>query len=390
MNWKKKVMVITGVVVVALVGYGVFQWFSKSKDTPGIISAYGTIEGEEVTVSSQTSGQVLDADINEGDVVNKGDVLITIDGEALKIKLEQAEAQVKLAELQIQQALRQMEAMKWQVKQANLNSSYVKTEVVQKEREALKNVAVAEAGLKQAEAQYNQVKADTKRYQELYEQQAISKQAYDQAETNLKQAEAAYQAAQQKVELAKVMLDTVKAGQLQAQSTTAGAQGLAEQLAVAESQYQAAIVQKEASEAVVEEIELELQKTAIKSPMDGKVVNKLVKAGELVIPGTPVVRLIDEKEKMVDVFIPEIDLGKVKLNNEARIYSDSFPTQYATGRVASVASAAQFTPKNVHVKEERERLVYKVKVRFIDETGIFKSGMPVDVYIRWDDQAKWE
>ncbi|MCF6093438.1 HlyD family efflux transporter periplasmic adaptor subunit [Microaerobacter geothermalis] len=390
MNWKKKVMGITGLVVIVLVGYGVFQWFTVSKETPGIISAYGTVEGEEVMVSSETSGQVIDVNIKEGDLVKKGDPLITVDDEALKIKLEQAKVQVKMAEVQMKQALGQVEAMKWQVKQADLGSSYAETEVAQRQREAEKALAVAQSGLKQAEAQYNQVKADMERYKELYSQRAISKQAYDQAETAFKQAEAAYQASKQQVERAKVVLDMVKAGQLQAQSTAAGAQGLAEQLAVAEIQYQAAVVQKETAEAVVKEIELALDKTVIKSPMDGIVVDKLVKSGELVIPGTPVARLMDTKEMTVNVFIPEVDLGKVKVNDEARIYSDSFPDQYAEGRVASIASEAQFTPKNVHVKEERERLVYKVKVRFVDEKGVFKSGMPVDVYIRWDDQAKWE
>ena len=105
--------------------------------------------------------------------------------------------------------------------------------------------------------------------------------------------------------------------------------------------------------------------------------------------GTPIATLIDLSDIYVRVYIPEKDIGKIRLGNPARIYTDAFPDTFFKGEVAEVSQKAEFTPKDVHVEEERTKLVFGIKVKIENPQGYLKPGMSVDVKIKWEENVPW-
>ena len=97
--------------------------------------------------------------------------------------------------------------------------------------------------------------------------------------------------------------------------------------------------------------------------------------------GVPVFTVIDLNNIWVTAYINETDLGRVKLNQEAYVTTDTYPGKKYKGRVSFISSEAEFTPKLIQTTEERVKLVYRIKVRVDNSTLELKPGMPVDAYI---------
>jgi HlyD family secretion protein len=147
--------------------------------------------------------------------------------------------------------------------------------------------------------------------------------------------------------------------------------------------------QLEAARARAAEIEVALREARLVAPSKGTVVNRLAEPGELAAPGRAIAMLIDLENLFVRVYVAEKDLGKLRLGNPARIRVDAFPGRFFAGRVVEVAQQAEFTPKDVHMQDEREKLVFGVKVRIDNPGGHLKPGMPADVRIKWRADAAW-
>jgi HlyD family secretion protein len=117
------------------------------------------------------------------------------------------------------------------------------------------------------------------------------------------------------------------------------------------------------------------------SPLDGFILVKSSLAGEVVQSGTPVFTAVDLHNVWVTAYINEKDLGRVKLNQEAYITTDTYPGKRYKGRVSFISSEAEFTPKFIQTQEERVKLVYRIKVRADNESLELKPGMPADAFI---------
>jgi HlyD family secretion protein len=123
---------------------------------------------------------------------------------------------------------------------------------------------------------------------------------------------------------------------------------------------------------------VQLKYATIDAPHAGTVVSVTTNAGENASPGKTLATISDTTDLFVRVFIPETEIGTVKLGQTATITTDSTSKTY-NGRVEFVAAAAQFTPNNVETKDQRTKLVYEARVRITDPSGELKAGMPVDV-----------
>jgi len=119
----------------------------------------------------------------------------------------------------------------------------------------------------------------------------------------------------------------------------------------------------------------------VTSPIEGVVARKHAEVGETLGAGRPVVTVSDISRPWLRVYIPENQIGKVRLGAAARIKVDTFPDREFDGRVSYVSSQAEFTPKNVQTQEERVKLVFAVNVTVDNQDGTLKPGMPGDVYI---------
>jgi len=117
------------------------------------------------------------------------------------------------------------------------------------------------------------------------------------------------------------------------------------------------------------------------APIDGVVLVKAAEAGEVIAAGSTIVSLGDLEHPWLRAYINETDLGRVKIGGKARLSTDSFPGKVYEGRISFIASEAEFTPKQIQTKEERVKLVYRIKIEVDNSQHELKNNMPVDAEI---------
>jgi HlyD family secretion protein len=117
------------------------------------------------------------------------------------------------------------------------------------------------------------------------------------------------------------------------------------------------------------------------APIDGVVLVKAAEAGEVIAAGSTIVSLGDLEHPWLRAYINETDLGRVKVGGKARLTTDSFPGKTYDGRISFIASEAEFTPKQIQTKEERVKLVYRIKIEVENSRHELKNNMPVDAEI---------
>lgn len=132
-----------------------------------------------------------------------------------------------------------------------------------------------------------------------------------------------------------------------------------------------------------------IAKTTITAPLDATVLVKAVEVGEFVQPGQTVATLVDLTRTELKVYIPEREIAKVELGAPARVRVDAYPDRLFEARVARVDQTAQFTPRDIHMPEERVRLVFGVTLSLSNPDGTLKPGMPADAWILWQTAAGW-
>ena len=132
------------------------------------------------------------------------------------------------------------------------------------------------------------------------------------------------------------------------------------------------------AEAGVQLARVQLAYAAVSAPSDGTVVNVVGNAGQNAAPGRTVLTMTDPSDLFVRVFVPEPRIGAVSVGRQVTVTTDS-STQTFTGTVSFVSDQAEFTPNNIDTAEQRTKLVFAVRIRIDDTSGILKSGMPVDV-----------
>jgi hypothetical protein len=146
----------------------------------------------------------------------------------------------------------------------------------------------------------------------------------------------------------------------------------------------------EATVAETERLRADIEDSILKTPRSGRVLYRLAEPGEVLPAGGKILTTVDLDDMYMTVFLSEQEAGKVRIGADARIVLDALPHRAFPARVAFVAPKAQFTPKEVETKTEREKLVFRIKARVLDGNDpILKPGMPGVAYIRVDESAVW-
>lgn len=164
---------------------------------------------------------------------------------------------------------------------------------------------------------------------------------------------------------------------------------LENELAAAQSGHGLAVEQANLGRARLEGARAELDEAIVTAPAHGTVSQILVRQGEVAAPGFPIMGLRTTGDVVLRVYLPLVDAERVRPGAPARIHVDAFPDRAFEGAVERVASEAEFTPRDIHMPDERTTLVYEVTVRIRDDGGVLKDGFPADAWIRWDDGASW-
>ena len=134
---------------------------------------------------------------------------------------------------------------------------------------------------------------------------------------------------------------------------------------------------------VVALAQAQVGKTEIRAPLAATVLLKLVEPGEFVSPGQPLATLVDLSRLELKIYVPEAEIGRIKLDAPARVRVDALPERYFEARVARVDGEAQFTPRDVHMPDERSRLVFGVTLSLANPGEVLKPGMPADAWVQW-------
>ncbi len=301
----------------------------KGEEDKNRISASGTIEAVEVTISSKLSGQVEKVNVREGDNIKAGEMLAVIDSSSLGIQLEQAEAGTELAEAQLELVLKGARA---------------------------EDIRQAEEALKQAEANLAVAEQDWQRLRTLAERESATQKQRDDAEARYKVAFAQHETAKQALEKARKLARP--------------------------EEIRAARARLNQASAARDLIKKSIADSTILSPISGIVTHKIVEAGEFVVPGSPILTVADLANVHLEIYVPEKELGRIRLGQSAEVKIDSFPDGVFTGKVIFISPEAEFTPKNVQTKEERVKLVFRVKIEIPNPEYILKPGMPADAVLR--------
>lgn len=136
-------------------------------------------------------------------------------------------------------------------------------------------------------------------------------------------------------------------------------------------------------------IQSQIDKSEIRAPIDATILIKGVEAGEVVQPGRTVAVLVDLSRLELRVFVPEREIGRIKLGDMARVRTDTFPDRFWDATVIRVDQRAQFTPRDIHMPSERVTMVFGVTLSLANPSGELKPGMPADSWIRWQGQRPW-
>jgi HlyD family secretion protein len=118
-----------------------------------------------------------------------------------------------------------------------------------------------------------------------------------------------------------------------------------------------------------------LKKFYVISPANGYISLKYLKTGETVLPGTPVVEILDSSSIYLNIYVSENELPKISINQSVKIRIDAFSGETFKGTVSFIAGKAEFTPRNIQTKEDRTLLVYRVKITVNNPEGKIKSGI---------------
>lgn len=146
----------------------------------------------------------------------------------------------------------------------------------------------------------------------------------------------------------------------------------------------------EATQAQVQRLYADLVDMDLIAPRAGQVLYRLAEPGEVLASGGKVLTMIDLDEIYMNVYLPTQDAGKVIIGSEARILLDALPTQPFPAVVSFIAQKAQFTPKLVETTAERQKLMFRVKIKALkDPSHVLKPGMPGIVYLRKNDAGPW-
>jgi HlyD family secretion protein len=362
MNRKRIVIVL--VIVAAVATTAVYAgWFSRDTALRGS----GTVEARDIRVGSKVGGRIDKILVLEGDSVKPGQVLITFDDKELEASLQQSRANAEKA----RRGYRPEEIAEVRASAAQARADYEQ----RKNGYRQEDIDAAKADLDRAKADEIRTHLDFQRYQALSEKDLVSKQQRDTAEANWKMALAQQQNAEHK-------LDELQRGYRPEEIASAEARYRQTQATLEKYENGNRREDVEAAAAAYAYDDARFRERQVVAPSAAIVEVLDVRPGDLIAPNTPIATLLEQDQIYVRIYIPETELGHIKLGQKAEVRVDSFPNTVFDGVVEQINQQAEFLPRNVQTREERVHQVFGVKIRINDPAGHVLAGMAADVKLK--------
>jgi membrane fusion protein YbhG len=360
---RKRILILL-IAVVALVSTGLYAgWFKHDTALQGS----GTVEARNIRVGSKVGGRIDKVLVREGDSVQPGQVLITFDDKELQASLEQSRANAEKA----RRGYRPEEIAEARAAAAQAKADYE----LKKNGYRQEDIATAQADLDRANADEIRTHLDFDRYDALAKKDLVSKQQLDTAEANWKVAVAQQQSALHK-------LDELQRGYRSEEIASAEAHYLQAQATLEKLEHGNRREDVDLAKAGLSYDEARFRERQVVAPSAATVEVLDVRPGDLIAPNTPVATLLEKDQIYVRIYIPETEIGRVKVGQKAEVRVDSFPKTAFDGVVEQINQQAEFLPRNVQTREERVHQVIGIKIRINDPAGRVLAGMAADVTLK--------
>lgn len=301
----------------------------------------GQVEATEVHVAAQVPGRILAFQVSEGQRVERGAPLVTLDTVDAELALARAQADRDQANAQLR--LLRAGSRPEDIRQAEAQVS-----------SAAADAAAAAADLAAAEQ-------DVQRFESLLAANSGSRKQRDDAVARRDVARPRQAAAEQRVVAAREVVRRFQSGARPEEIQAAEAR-------VAAATAQLAILEKAIADA------------AVAAPISGIVTETIADVGELVSPRAPLLILTDLDHAWANVYVDEPLVPRLRVGQTATLFTDAGGNGI-TGTISYISDRAEFTPRNVQTAEDRSKLVYRVKIAVDNAAGVLKTGMPVEAEI---------
>jgi HlyD family secretion protein len=305
---------------------------------PNQLRVSGHVEATEVRLAPEMGGRVLTLDVKEGDRVEAGARILTLDATDLTLAIARAKTEQAAAEAQLR--LVRVSARPEDIRQAEAQ------------------VEAARADVPAAKAELAAATADLARFELLLTRKSGSQKQRDDAATRRDVAVARLEAAERRVAAAEATVARVRVS------------ARPEEVGVAQ-------VRIATTEAAIATLEDQLKDATLTAPVAGIVTEKLAEVGEVIAPRAPVVVITNLDNAWADVYVPEPAIPRIRMGQPATLFTDAGGAGIP-GTVTYISPKAEFTPRNVQTAEERAKLVYRIRITVDNKAGVLKQGMPVD------------
>lgn len=371
--------VLVALVVVGAAGYLIWRSFLRPPDVPpNLVTLSGRIESDDSSVAAKTTGRIREITAREGDSVRAGQVIAVLEDDQVRARETQAQAAVTQAEARVRLAQQQIAVLREQLQQSQLSVEQSRTDAEGRVKQAEAQVAAAESQLAGAESNYRLAAYDREAYTKLAQTGAASERQAKQAQSAADAQAAAVAAARRQVEASKGALTAVRASL--SNPDIRSSEKAAVQRQIVQQEADVAASQAEAARARAQLVEAQANRADLQvlAPFDGIVATRAAEPGEVATAGTAIITLLDLRKVYLRGFVPEGQIGRVRVGQPARIYLDSQPRQPLEAYVSRVDPEAAFTPENTYFREDRVKQVVGVKLQIKNPAGFAKPGMPAD------------
>ncbi len=305
------------------------------------IRVSGHVEATEVRLAPDAGGRILTLTVKEGDRVQPGQTVLTLDTRDVTLAIDRARAEHAAAEAQLR-----------------LVQAAARPEDV---RQAESQIVTARADQSAAASELSAAEQDLARFESLLTANSGSRKQRDDAATRRDIARDRLAGAQGRVRTAEEALARVRAG-------------------ARKEEVDAARARINVVSAQITTLEKGLGDTTLTSPVGGVVTEKLVEVGEIIASRAPAVVVVDLDHAWADVFVPEPVVPLLRISQPATLFTDAGGAGIA-GTITYISPKAEFTPRNVQTAEERSKLVYRIRISVDNKEGVLKQGMPVEAEI---------
>ncbi len=376
---------ILALTALAAGGYLAYRFvFARPAIPLNMVRLSGRIEGDDSAVAPKVTGRILEIRVREGDSVKAGDVIALLDDPQLHAREQQARSQAEAAAAQASSAQQQIAVLNDQLKQTELQTGQATLDAEGRVQQAEAQLSSAEAQLAQQESSLKLALYDRDAYTRLAKDGAVSERQGKSAQTTAETQEALVAAARRNVQSAQAAVNVAKANLDNPAIRSAQQAQIRKQIAQQEAAVASSRADANRALAQLEEAQENIRDLTVVAPFDGTIATRTAEPGEVIQAGTAIVTLIDLSKVYLRGFIPEGEIGRVRVGQRARVFLDANQNQPLAAVVSRIDPQATFTPENTYFRDERVKQVVGVKLLLKAGIGYAKPGMPAEGEIDLD------